>query len=125
MNALLDRRLRALKSRLLVRAWDYRQRRHARGVWFRLRRVLAEASAAWTIPHDVADRLVAEGFQPEPAGLELAPPKVIVFAPADRIARIDGARSIAVRLSAELLQAEALALTRFGEDAPSDLPSRD
>jgi hypothetical protein len=109
----LDRRLRAHKSRLLVREWHYRQRRHAAGVWFRLRRVLADASAAWVISHGDADRLMAEGFRPHPVGQELLPPKILVFAPADRIARIADARPLAVRLSAELLTAECLALTRF------------
>ena len=47
MTEAVERRLRQLRSRVLVRAWDYRQRNHARGVWFRLRRVLAEASQAY------------------------------------------------------------------------------
>jgi hypothetical protein len=111
----LDRRLRALKSRQLVREWQYRQRRHASGVWFRLRRVLADASAAWEISREEAERLIADGFQPESVGQELAPSKVIVFVPADRIARIAGARPLAVRLSTDLLAAECLALTRFAD----------
>jgi hypothetical protein len=113
MNASLERRVRQLRSRRLVRAWEYRQRRHARGVWFRLRRVLADARAAYIIPCSEARTLVAEGYQPEPVGAGFEPPKLIVFAPAERIARIPLARAVDVRLSAELLSAECLALTPF------------
>ena len=113
MNPSLERRLRQLRSRVLVRSWDYRQRRHARGVWFRLRRVLADASEAHSIPRDEALKLIAEGYPAEPVGLELEPPKLIVFAPTARIARIALARPQPVRLSAELFAAECLALVPF------------
>ena len=113
MSASLERRVRQLRARALVRGWEYRQRRHARGVWFRLRRVLADASAAFVIPSDEARRLVAEGRRAEPVGYELEPPKLIVFAQADRIAQIASARSVAVRLTSPLLEAECLALTPF------------
>jgi hypothetical protein len=109
----LERRLRQVRSRLAVRAWTYRQRRHAKGVWMRLRRVLAEARSAYAIASSEAERLVAEGFRPESVGLELQPPKVILFVPAERTARIAGAREIPVRLEAALLDAPALALVRF------------
>lgn len=125
MNATLDRRLRQLRSRVLMRAWDYRQRRHARGVWFRLRRVLADASAAYAIPADEARALVAEGWPASPVGGELQPPKAIVLVPAERVARIRSARPLAVRLSAELLSAEYLALRPFTTAAHGAGPSRD
>ena len=113
MTASLERRVRQVRARALVRAWEYRQRRHARGVWFRLRRVLADASAAFIIPPDEGRRLVAVGHLAEPVGYELEPPKLIVFARADRIAQIASARSVPVRLSGPLLEAECLALTPF------------
>ena len=121
MTASQERRLRELRSRLLVRAWDYRQRRHARGVWFRLRRILAFASGAYALAADEAERLVAEGHRPEPVGRELEPPRLILFVAPDRVARIASARPLAVRLSAELLSAECLALVPFptGADAVS------
>jgi len=76
MNGSLgERRLRELRSRVLVRAWDYRQRRLARGVWFRFRRVLAAANEVYALPPDEARRLVAEGCRPEAVGLELEPPR--------------------------------------------------
>ena len=113
MNPSLERRLRQFRSRVLVRAWEYRQRHHARGVWFRLRRVLAEASAAYAIPADEGRRLIAEGHPSEPVGAELEPPRLIVFVPPLRLAQIASARPLTVRLSRELLAAEGLALVRF------------
>lgn len=119
MNSSLERRLRQFRSRVLVRAWDYRQRRHARGVWFKLRRVLADASAAFVIPPDEGRRLIAEGHRPEPVGDELTPPRLILFVEAPRLARIDSARPVAVRLSRELLAAECLALVPFDPRPPA------
>jgi hypothetical protein len=113
VTAVQERRLRELRSRVLVRAWDHRQRRHARGVWFRLRRVLAFASEAYALSPDEAVRLIAEGHQPEPVGRELEPSRVILFVPAERVASIASARRLAVRLSAEMLSAECLALVPF------------
>jgi hypothetical protein len=117
VTAVQERRLRELRSRVLVRAFDHRQRRHARGVWFRLRRVLALASDAYLIPTDEAERLIAEGHRSEPVGRELEPPRVILFVPAERVARIATARPLAVRLSAEMLSAECLALVPFEAEA--------
>jgi hypothetical protein len=113
----LERRLRQVRARVAVRAWAYRQRHHARGVWMRLRRVLAEAAVAYVIPLGEAERLVGEGLQPEPVGQELEPPRIILFVPAERAARISGAREVPVRLDAEVLEAPALALVRFPADA--------
>lgn len=101
-----------------MRAWDYRQRRHARGVWFRLRRALAGASETYAVPRDEAQRLVAEGHPTEPVGQELEPAKLIVVAPAARVARIASARPLAMRLSADLLAAECLALVPFEIGGP-------
>jgi hypothetical protein len=102
-----------MRARAVIRAWEYRQRRHARGVWFRLRRVLADASQAFIVPSDETRRLVSEGHRVESVGYELEPPKLIVFAPADRVAQIGSALSVPVRLGAELLAAECLVLTPF------------
>lgn len=118
MNPSFERRVRELRARVLVRSWEYRQRGHARGVWFRLRRVLADASAAFVIPSDEAQKLTAEGLRAEPVGHELEPPKLIFFAPAERVAEIASARSVPVRLSGELLEAECVALTPFETTAP-------
>lgn len=112
-----ERRLRQLRSRVLIRSSEYRQRRHARGVWFRLRRVLAEASEAYAVTLEQAEELVREGRAIAPVGQELEPPKLIVFAPAARVARLASARPLAVRLSADLMRADGLALVPFATEA--------
>ncbi len=73
MTTVYERRLREFRFRVAVRALEYRQRRHARGVWFRLRQLLAFASEAYAVPRGEGNRLIAEGRQPEPVGEELAP----------------------------------------------------
>ena len=113
MSQTHERRLRELRSRVLVRAFTHRQRRHAGGVWFRLRRVLADAREAYVISADEANRLIAEGCQPEPVGRELAPPRIILLLPRERVARLASARPLAVHLNADLLSAECLALVPF------------
>jgi hypothetical protein len=113
MSEALERRARQVRSRLLLRGWQFRQRHHAAGVWFRLRRLLADASAAYAIPEAEAHLLVAEGHVPEPVGDELEPPKVILFVSPERLARIEGAGEVPLRLGGELLAARHLALLRF------------
>lgn len=118
MTAGHARRLREMRARVLVRAFDHRQRRHARGVWFRLRRVLTFASDAYALPRDEAERLIAEGHQPESVGQELEPPRIILFVAGERAARIAAKRPLAVHLSAEMLSAECLALVAFAAEPP-------
>jgi hypothetical protein len=113
MTAAQARRLREHRSRVLVRAFDHRQRHHARGVWFRLRRLLALAREAYAVSREDADRLLGEGFQPDPVGHELLPPRVILSVPAPRVAELPSAQPLPVRLSAELLAAEHLVLVPF------------
>ncbi|HSD29465.1 MAG TPA: hypothetical protein VLL75_19335 [Vicinamibacteria bacterium] len=113
MTAVQERRLRELRSRVAVRAFEYRQRRHARGVWFRLRRLLAFASEAYAVPRDEAERLIAEGCRPDPVGWELAPSRLILVVSPGRAAQIATARPLALRLSADLLAAECLVLVPF------------
>ncbi len=120
MTQVLNRRVRELHARVLVRSWEYRQRHHARGVWFRLRRVLAEASAAFVVSAEDAVTLAAEGYRLEPVGQALEPQKSILFVPAQRVARIASARAIPVRLSRELLEAQFLVLTPFDAWPPQE-----
>jgi hypothetical protein len=109
------RRLREMRSRWIVRGFDHRQRHHARGVWFRLRRVLTFASEAYALPRHEAEMLLAEGYRPESVGRELEPPRIIVFVPHERVARIGSARPLVVRLTADVLSAECLALVPFSD----------
>jgi hypothetical protein len=113
MSQALDRRVRQYRSRMLIRAWDYRQRRHARGVWFRLRRLLAGARRAFVIDERDAQRLLGEGYGVEPVGREIEPPKTIVRVPADRAATLPSAREVPVKLGGDLLRAAHLALVPF------------
>jgi len=117
MSAVFERRLREQRARVLVRTHDYRQRRHAHGVWLRLRRVLADASAAYAISVDDARALAAEGHAVQPVGAELEPPKLIVSVPADRVRTMAGAEQVPVRLGGALLAAPCLALVPFDADS--------
>ena len=105
MSAPLERRVRQYRSRMLIRAFDYRPRHHAAGVWFRLRRLLAGTSQAYVVSENDADELRQEGFRVEPVGREVDPPKTIVIAPAQRVAALASARAVPVTLGSEFLSA--------------------
>lgn len=110
----LHRRARRVRQRAAGRQWEYRQRRHAKGVWARLTRLLADMSHAWEIDAAVADRLIAEGCGVEPVGLEIEPPKTLIVIPAGSADPSEaGARPIPVNLGAEFLAARQIALRRF------------
>ena len=106
-------RVRRIRSRAAVRAWEYRQRRHSKGTWYRLRRVLADSRACWVVPEDEAQRLIDEGHLPEPAGHQLQPPKNIFRLSAERIEAIPDRKQIRVGLHSELLAASCLVLEPF------------
>jgi hypothetical protein len=113
VTQILHRRAERVRSRAAVRAWEYRQRRHARGAWGQLRRLLALSSAAYTIPDDVALRLLDEGHEPDPVGNELEPRKTILCLPPHKLELVDGAREVPVRLGPEILIARSLVLIPF------------
>jgi hypothetical protein len=110
MSEALHRRVRAIRERLAIRAWEYRQRDHSKGVWFRLRRALVDAASAFSIDDADADRLAAEGFEEIPVGSEVHPPKRIFFVWPDRVVSLDSRHAVAVRLGADLLAARNLVL---------------
>ena len=112
--------MRAVKARARVRSWTYRQRNLAAGVWFRLRRVLAQAQTAYDIPEEEARGLLAEGYRPEPCGGEVAPEKTILFVDEARLSRIATRRQIPVGLGPEFFAARAIALVPFDESQPED-----
>lgn len=105
----LQERARRARERALIRAWEYRQRNHSHGVWFRLRRVLVDAGQLWVIDEREADRLETAGREPHPVGRELSPPLRLFRVTAEELATIANRRQIAVRVSAELLDAHCLA----------------
>lgn len=118
-------RARAVRTRAAVQRWQYRQRDLAAGVWFRLRRVLADARAAYVISEEDARGLVAEGYEPEACGGEVAPAKVIVFVDEHRLSKIRECRPIPVALGPEFLAATAIALVAFDDDRPRGSRSSD
>jgi len=109
----LERRVRQYRSRMVIRAFDYRQRHHAGGVWFRLRRLLAGTSQAYVISEDEAAQLQREGVRVEPVGREVDLPKLILVAPAERVATLASARAVPVSLGGDLLSARCLVLVPF------------
>lgn len=112
-SAALHVRARAARARALVRAWEYRQREHARGAWFRLGRLLAGAESACEIAPGEADRLRAEGFVEEPVGVEFEPQKRFFVIPASRAERIAARRALPMRLGREMFAARCVALVPF------------
>ena len=113
MNDVLRDRASKRASRIAVRRWEYRQRNHAHGVWFRLRRALAFAAHAYAVSDEEMDHLLAEGATLEPAGNDLEPRKRIVVVSSERAAAMPGARRLPVKLSPELLAASNLVLVAF------------
>lgn len=114
-RALERMRARAVRIHARVRAWKYRQRNLAAGVWFRLRRVLADAKAAYVISDEDAGRLLAEGYEPAACGREVAPAKTMVFVDQRRLDRVESRRRIPVDLGPAFLAASTIALVRFDE----------
>jgi hypothetical protein len=106
-------RARDVRTRDAIRRWQYRQRNLAAGVWFRLRRALADAKAAYVISDEDARRLVAEGYPIERCGRELTPEKTIVFVEETRVTDLASRRPIPVGLGPDFLTATAVALVRF------------
>lgn len=106
-------RARDARTRATVQRWHYRQRHLASGVWFRLRRVLADAEAAYAISDEDARRLVVEGYAPEVCGGHVTPEKVIVFVDRRRVATVESRRPIPVGLGPDFLSARAVALVAF------------
>jgi hypothetical protein len=111
----LEDRVRRIRGRVLVRSWEYRQRHHAKGVWYRLRRVLVDAAEAWAIDEEAADALERSGREPIAVGRELEPPKRLYSVSRAEIEALAGARRIPVRLCVELLEARSVALVAHAE----------
>lgn len=116
MRESLEKRMRVARSRAVIRAWEYRQRNHAKGVWNRLRRLLADSSAAYELTEQAARELMDEGQSGHPVGERIEPPKIILCAPAKRFDTIADKRQIPVRLGADFLAARYVALVRFEDE---------
>lgn len=112
-SASLHARVRKIRERTLVLAWEYRQRAHSKGTWFRLRRALVDAKEAWKIDEIDADTLVAQGNAPLEVGRELEPPKRLFVAREEVLETLRSRRRIPVALSAELFEARSVVLVPF------------
>jgi hypothetical protein len=126
MSTALHARARRIRERALVLAWEYRQRHHAKGVWFRFRRLLVDAEEAWAIAPEDADRLEASGCVPLDVGRELAPPKRLLVVTLEQLAMLGSRSQVRVGLGSDMLGAENVALVlRGARRAPgSTLPTR-
>lgn len=113
MRESLHQQAQRVRSCAAVRAWEYRQRNHSKGVWFRLRRVLADAESAFAIPCSEVKRLKEEGCRIEPVGAEIEPQKMILFVPTARLEQIAEKRRLRVTLDADFFAAPCVALSRF------------
>lgn len=122
MTAAQRERVRRIRERAVIRGWEYRQREHAGGVWFRLRRVLVDAGRAFVISEADADQLEQHGALPLPVGRELSPAKRLFFVTPERLDKL-AARELPVRLTAEFLQATAIVLVSHA-DGSSVHPAR-
>ncbi len=110
MHEVLVRALREHKKRVLIRSWEVRQVRHAKGVWFRLRRALALSEAVYAIHDRLADALEHSGHVPLAVGYELSPPKrLFVLEPAALTSELTS-HPLRVRLDAALLSEPNLVL---------------
>ena len=118
--AKLRKRARAVRAADAVRRYAYRQRNHARGVWFRLRRLLSQAATAWQLSEEDSRHLMAEGIAPEPVGFELDPPTTILVLPEERLRSVVSRAPLPLRLSAELLRTRHMALVLWPQEKASD-----
>ncbi len=109
----LHRRARHTRANAAVRRWEYRQRHHARGVWFRLRRLLADAASAWQVSPADSARLIDDGVAPDPVGLALEPPMTILVVAQARLDALPSSTPVVLRLGADLLRSRHLVLVRF------------
>lgn len=109
----LARRVKQIQTRARIRRWEFRQRHLAHGGWQRFRLALAMAREAYAIDVATFHVLVAEGFSPDARGNGLEPPRAIVWISAERAAHLERARPLVLRLDAEMLAAQHLALVPF------------
>jgi hypothetical protein len=109
----LEMRVRAIRSRAAIRAWEIRQHTHARGAWFEMERLFALTSRAWVLTEEDVQTLVQMGRRPHDVGLRMQPPRRYFVIDLADVAALTGAREIEVGLSSEIVSAPALALLLF------------
>jgi hypothetical protein len=103
VNARLHERARQVRARTLVRRWELRQQAHAKGTWYRLRRLLAGAERVFVVSDADLEQLLAAGHALHAVSAQLHPQRRITSATAGEVERLPSARETPVRLAAELL----------------------
>ena len=101
----MQQRAAAHRARAEVRAWEYRQRKYAKGVWFRLRRVLVDASHAYAIDESQAAGLVEAGFSVLPVGRELHPERTLFMLNTEQAGKLQNRRQVPLQLGPVLEEA--------------------
>ncbi len=113
MTQRLHEKVRQIKEREAIRAWEFRQRHHSNGLWFRLREALVYAESAWAIGPEDAAALTQRGAFPLAVGKEFHPPKSIFIVSSAELLTLPSRVALPMRLGPELLGAEHLALLPF------------
>jgi hypothetical protein len=106
-------RIREIRARGRIRRWEYRQRNLAHGAWLRFRAALAQAECAFHISPELYASLVAAGAQVDDRGTGLQPPRHIIWISRAQATELEGARELVLRLDADMLAAQDLALVAF------------
>jgi hypothetical protein len=106
-------RIREIRARGRIRRWEYRQRNLAHGAWLRFRTALALAERAFRISPELHAALAADGAKIDDRGAGLEPPRRIVWISRAQAAELPGESALLLRLDAEMLAAEDLALVAF------------
>jgi hypothetical protein len=109
----LRARAKAVRSRALIRRYELRQLPYSRGVWYRLRRLLAGSARVLVVSPEQMEVLLGAGLAPSQVGAELSPAKAIVCVTPERARGLPFVREISPALSAELLGEMYLVLVSF------------
>jgi hypothetical protein len=112
-NEKLEMRVRSIRARAVIRAWEIRQHSYARGVWFEIERLFALTSRAWVLTEADVQQLTEMGRRPHDVGLRLQPPRRFFVIELRDLSTLTGAREIEVGLSSEIFSAPMLALVLF------------
>ncbi len=113
---LLRKRVSRIKSRSRIVRWENRQRKHSKGSWYRLQRLLADAAEMYIIDDETAAIIKKKGFSAHPAGKLFHPELNIFIIPEDQIPDLPEAEKRFPRLTAEMLQERNFILVPFELD---------
>lgn len=122
-NEKLEARVKAIRARATIRAWEIRQHAHARGAWFEIERLFALTSRAWVLSEADVQTLLKAGRRPDDSGLRLQPPRRFFVIEPGEVATLSDASEIEVALSSDIVSRPSLALVLFDETPSPSPPS--